>query len=427
MPTTPRVGRSTRQLLTDRRFGSFILGKTLAFVGVWIHNVVAAVLAWQITSSATWVAVVSVVQFLPQILLAPVVGPMTDRSSQGRMVAAGRVFCFSGSAGLGLWVLVAGVNGLELPVLLVATCVVGVGFAVSGPAMQAIIPDLVEPEELGRAVGIDSLPTMLGRAAGPAVGALLAAFVGPGVALVAAAGGHLVFGLIAMSLAHGELPRAQEEGAGGFLDGLDYIRRNPVVILLLLGVTAVGMGADPVVTLAPAMADGHGVGEEFVGYFGSAFGVGAVLGSLVATTTNSGRWAPIAPVMGLVVLGAGLATIPLMPSAWAVCVCFLVAGVGFTMALSGCTTRLHQVVPASMRGRVMSLWLIAFMGTRPLAAMINGLLADGFGTGVALVVMGAYVVATAGLCLPRVLARASLFGMVPAPSVSGGGRSRCAG
>ncbi|WP_338748791.1 MFS transporter [Janibacter alittae] len=426
MPTAPRAGRSTWQLLTDRRFGSFILGKTLAFVGVWIHNVVAAVLAWQITSSATWVAVVSVVQFLPQVLLAPVVGPMTDRANQGRMVAAGRAFCFSGSAGLGLWVLAAGVDGLGLPVLLVATCVVGVGFAVSGPAMQAMIPDLVEPDELGRAVGIDSLPTMLGRAAGPAIGALLAAFVGSGAALVTAAGGHLAFGLIAMSLARGEVPRARVEG-GGFLDGLSYIRRNPVVILLLLGVTAVGMGADPVVTLAPAMADGHGVGEEFVGYFGSAFGVGAVLGSLVATTANSGRHAPIAPVLGLLVLGGGLASIPLMSTAWTVCACFLVAGVGFTMALSGCTTRLHQVVPPSMRGRVMSLWLIAFMGTRPLAAMVNGLLADAFGTGAALVVMGAYVATTAGLCLPGVLQRATRPEVDLPLSVSAGGRSRCAG
>lgn len=414
MEAAPSSGRSTWQLLTDRRFGSFILGKTLAFVGVWIHNVVAAVLAWQITSSATWVAVVSVVQFLPQIALAPVVGPMTDRSSRGKMVAAGRVFCFSGSAALGLWVMVAGVDGTGIPILLVTTFVVGVGFAVSGPAMQAMVPDLVDPIEIGRAVGLDSLPTMLGRAAGPAIGALLAAFVGPGAALLTAAGGHVAFGAIAVFLARGEVPRVLAEGGGGFLDGLAYIRRHPVVVLLLLGVTAVGMGADPVVTLAPALAAEHGVGEEFVGYFGSAFGVGAVLGSLVSTAANAGRFASSAPVAGLMILGGGLALIPLMPSAGAVSACFLLAGVGFTMALSGCTAMLHRVVAPSMRGRVMSLWLIAFMGTRPFAAMINGVLADGFGTGMALVVMGVCVGATAGLCLPRVLQGAQRIEPAPA-------------
>lgn len=407
MTTHPAAGRSSWQLLADRRFGSFILGKTLAFVGVWIHNVVAAVLAWQITSSATWVAVVSVVQFLPQVLLAPIVGPMADRSSRGRLVAYGRVFCFSGSAGLALWVGIAGAEGAGILGLLVTTLVVGIGFAVSGPAMQAMVSDLVEPEEVGRAVGLDSLPTMLGRAVGPAIGALLAAFVGPVAALATAAGGHIAFGLIAMALARGEARWETVEDGGRFRAGLAYIRRNPVVILLLLGVTAVGIGADPVVTLAPALADDHGAGDEFVGYFGSAFGVGAVVGSFVSTSLSGGRAAPLAPVAGLVVLGAGLATIPLMPSAWAVCACFLMGGIGFTLALSGSTAGLHRVVPASMRGRVMSLWLIAFMGTRPLAAVINGVLADAFGTGVALVVMGGFVAATAVLCLPSVLRRAA--------------------
>lgn len=407
MATTSGAGRSTWQLLTDRRFGPFILGKTLAFTGVWVHNIVAAVLAWQLTQSATWVAIVSVVQFVPQIVLAPVVGPMADRSSRGRLVAYGRVFCVAGSAGLAVWIWIAGYDGIDIAAVLITTFVVGVGFAVSGPAMQAMVSDLVEPEEVGRAVGLDSLPTMLGRAAGPAIGALLAASVGAAAALAVAAAGHLAFGVIAAFLSRHELGREVSAEGGRFRDGLAYIRRNPVVIFLLLGVTAVGIGADPVVTLAPAIADGLGGTDALVGYLGSAFGIGAVIGSGVSTMIGGGVRQASGPVAGLSVLGIGLATVPLMDSAWGVCACFLVAGIGFTVALAGCTAMLHKVVPASMRGRVMSLWLIAFMGARPIASVINGVLADAFGTGAALVVLGLVVAATGALCLPVVLRRAS--------------------
>ncbi len=409
------VARSSWQLLVDRRFGSFIVGKTLAFTGVWIHNVVAVVLAWQITGSATWVAVVSVVQFVPQIVLAPIVGPLADRSSRGRLVAYGRLFCIVGSGGLALWIWIVGADAVSIEAILLSTLVVGTGFAVSGPAMQAMVPDLVERSEVGRAVALDSMPTMFGRAAGPAIGALLAAVAGPAVALVVAALGHLVFGAVAAVIARGDAATSAALADGRFRDGLAYIRRNPVVMLLLAGVTAVGMGADPVVTLAPAIAHDLGGSDALVGYLGSAFGIGAVLGSVASTFLGSGVRQSWTPAVGLTILGLGLVVVPFVSSPWAVCACFLVAGVGFTIAFAGCTSLLHRVVPSTMRGRVMALWLIAFMGTRPIAAVFNGVVADAFGTGAALVSLGLAVALTGLLCLPVMLRRST-----PAESSSAG-------
>ncbi|WP_162794505.1 MFS transporter [Nocardioides houyundeii] len=405
MAGAQRSDRSTWGLLTDRHFGPFLLGKTLSFTGVWIHNVVAAVLAWQLTHSATWVAIVSVAQFAPQIVLAPIAGPLADRASRARLVAYGRVFCLLGSGGLALWVWVAGYDRIEIWAVLLTTLTLGVGFAVSGPAMQAMVSDLVEPSEVGRAVALDTMPTMLGRAVGPAIGALLAAFVGPAAALAVAAGGHLAFGIIAALLSRRERPHEVSTGGGGFREGLAYVRSNPVVIFLLLGVTAVGMGADPVVTLAPAIADGLGGGQALVGFLGSAFGAGAVVGGVVSTLSGGGSRAAAAPAFGLLVLGLGLSAVPLTQTPWAVSACFGVAGLGFTIALSGCTAMLHRVVPAGVRGRVMSLWLVAFLGTRPIASVVDGVLADSFGVSTALVVLGLGVAATGVLCSPRVLTR----------------------
>lgn len=397
--------RSTWALLADRRFGSFVLGKGLAFTGVWIHHIVTAVLAWQFTHSAIWVAAVSVVHFLPQILLAPVIGPLSDRSSKGRLVAYGRVFCIAGTGGLGAWLWLLGEERTGIAGVLIFSLIAGIGFSVSGPAMQAMVSDLVRPNEVGRAVAIDSVPTMFARAVGPAIGALVMASFGAPAALAVAASGHVVFGVIAVVLARGDAAtRAASEG-GSFRAGLSYIRQNPVVALLLLGVTAVGLGADPVVTLAPAIAHDLGEPEAFVGWIGSAFGAGALVGSAVATVFNHGRRLRLAPVVGLAGLSLGSLAVPLLHDPIAVCVAFFCAGVGFTVAFSGCTAMLHQVVPAVMRGRVMSLWLIAFMGSRPLASVMNGVVADLASAAWAMVMMAAVVALAAAACTPPMLRR----------------------
>lgn len=405
--STATPPRSTWGLLADRRFGPFVVGKGLAFTGVWIHHIVTAVLAWQFTHSAVWVAAVSVVHFIPQVVLAPVIGPLSDRSSRGRLVAYGRLFCIAGTGGLGAWLWLMGEDRTGIAGVLIFSLIAGVGFSVSGPAMQAMVSDLVRPNEVGRAVAIDSVPTMFGRAAGPAIGALLAALLGSPAALGIAALGHVVFGVVAVLLARGDEATRAASADGSFRQGLAYIRRNPVVALLLLGVTAVGLGADPVVTLAPAIAHDMDAPEAFVGYIGSAFGVGALLGSAVSAVFNSGGRLPKAPVLGLSVLALGSLAVPLLQSPVAVCVAFFLAGIGFTIAFSGCTAMLHEVVPAAMRGRVMSLWLIAFMGSRPLASVLNGVVADTVGADWAMVMMAVIVGIAAVACLPAMLRRAT--------------------
>lgn len=397
--------RSTWALLSDPRFGSFVVGKGAAFTGVWIHHVVTAVLAWQFTHSAIWVAAVSVVHFIPQVVLAPVIGPLSDRASRGMLVAYGRIFCVLGTGGLGAWLWLAGPEHTGIAGVLAFSLLAGIGFSVSGPAMQAMVPDLVRPNEVGRAVAIDSVPTMFARAAGPAIGALIMASFGAPLALGVAASGHVVFGVIAVVLARGDGATRAATAGGSFRAGLSYIRHNPVVALLLLGVTAVGLGADPVVTLAPAIAHDLGESEALVGYIGSAFGAGALVGSAVATVFNHGRRVRLAPVVGLAGLSLGSLAVPLVHEPVAVCVAFFLAGVGFTVAFSGCTAMLHQVVPAAMRGRVMSLWLIAFMGSRPLASVMNGIVADLVSAAWAMVMMAVVVALAAVACAPPMLRR----------------------
>lgn len=165
--------RSLPRLLIDPVFGSFIVGKLMSTCGVWIHNIAAAILAYQLSGSAFVVGLVSVFQFVPQLLLAPLSGVQADRGDRRRQIVTGRVIVSIGSGSLAAWILLAGVDGLPgaWPVVLIAV-VVGVGFVIGGPAMNAVIPSMVRPSELSSAMGLNFFPVTIGRAIGPALGAL---------------------------------------------------------------------------------------------------------------------------------------------------------------------------------------------------------------------------------------------------------------
>lgn len=392
--------RTTWQLLLDRRFGPFIAGKLLAFTGIWVHNVVASVLVWRMTGSASWIAVVSIVQFGPQLLLTPISGAIADRGRHAVQVVVGRVVCTIGTAGLAAVLWWRGEDATPLWCVLAGSFVLGCGFALGGPAMQSMVPDLVRPEEIRQAVAIDGTPLMLSRAIGPALGAMLAATIGIPGAFAVGAIGHVVLGIVAACLARGEVRKLPSPGGTRFRDGLRYLGTERRVVLLLVGVTAVGLGADPVVTLAPPLADQWGGSTTLVGYFGTAFGIGAVVGSIMASV--SARLLPEAmvPTLGLTILAAGLLGVAASTSAPMACASFALAGLGFTIALSGCTALVYAVVPAEFRGRVMSVWLIGFMGSRPFAAAYNGFIADLAGVRWAVAATALLVCIAVGCCLP---------------------------
>lgn len=401
----PAVPRPSRRLVTDPVFGPYWAGKLLANVGIWIQNIASAALVWQLTSSAFLVGLVSFAQFVPQLVLTPLSGAMADRGSPRKQILLGRTLCTLGAAILAGWVLLTpDVSDVPPWVVMVTALVVGIGFSVGGPAMQALLPSLVRPGEVARAVALDNLTFSVGRAVGPAVGGVVAATAGYGVAFLLAAVGHLVF-LVAVF-------RLRTPGAAtvpgprlSVSAGVRYLRTDPVVGVLLLGVTAVGIGADPAVTLGPSLADTLGGGPELVGVLASAFGAGAFLGFFVQAGLV--RWIDHAwlATSGMVLLASSAVGLALSWSVTAAVVAFVVGGLGLTLAMNGVTTLLYDRVPREYIGRIMALWLMGFVGSRPLAAALNGALTDLVSVRAALGTTAVIVLAAAAVCRPSVLRR----------------------
>ncbi|MFU8840861.1 MAG: MFS transporter [Nitriliruptoraceae bacterium] len=399
----PRTGW---QLLRDPVFGPFFAGKALSTAGIWVHNIVAAILAWELSRSALVVGLVSVAQFGPQLLFAPLSGALADRGDRRRQLVVGRLIAAGGSLALAGWIAAVGVDGLPgaWPVL-AAALVVGVGFVVGGPAMNALVPSLVRPSELATAIAVNSIPFTIARAAGPAIGALVATRLGPAVAFALAGSTNLAFALLLVRLRI----RGRAEGAGDgdrrVRAGLRYLRQDRGIMLLLVGVAAIGLGADPVITLTPPLAAGFGADATLVGVFASTFGVGAGLAFVVLGRLRLRFGLERVAVTGLLLLASGILLAGVAPVAGAAVAGFVVAGSGMTLALTSLSTQLQARLPDALRGRVMALWSVAFLGSRPLAAAANGAVADAASPAVAMLLVAGLVAIAATVVRPGRLAR----------------------
>jgi MFS family permease len=398
---SPAPPRSAIGLLTDRQFGSFFAGRLSTSIGVWLHGIVAAIAAFGATHSALAVGLVSVVQFTPQLVLAPLSGKWSDRGDVKRQMLLGRTVSAIGSLALAGWFLFTSVDGwASVAAVTIASFVVGIGLVVGGPAMQSAVPLLVSRDEIPAAMALNTAPITLGRIAGPALGAIATAGGGYEFAFFLASVAN--FGFVA--LVHWitfPAPEGRKEGdVYSVRAALAFVRADRPTLLILLGVTALGFGSEPTVTLAPPLAAELGGGTPTVGALTSSMGIGAAVGVIVtswlAERVRHDHFATAGIV--LMAIGLGICAAPL--GVHAAMGGFGLTGLGFIISVSSLSTLMQIRLPATLRGRVMALWLMGFVGARPIGALLVGALSDGISVRVAFGFTAAIMLGAAVLCRP---------------------------
>ncbi|MFW0153449.1 MFS transporter [Mycobacterium sp. smrl_JER01] len=396
----------------DPVFGALFWGKMFSVVAVWTHGIVAAIVMYDATRSALMVGLVGVVQFAPQLILSPTSGKWADTGNPARQILLGRVLCVSGSASIAVWMfarpdVLAGM-GAAIPVLL-GTTLVGFGFVVGGPAMQSIVPTLIRAGELPTAMALNSIPMTIGRIIGPAAGAALAAHTGPATAFAVSAVLHLVFAVFLLAVRFPAPPERRSGTDYRVRVAVRYVLADRPLLLALLAVTTVGVVSDPSITLTPSMADELGGDASLVGALSAAFGVGAAIG-MTALALLRGRIASaVVSSIGMAALGAGSTVLAFAVTPGLAFTGFAVSGLGFGCAMTGLSTVVQERAPEELRGRIMALWLVGFLGSRPIAAAVLG------GTADVLSVYTAFAVAAALSLFMTVLCRpAKLVGPLPA-------------
>lgn len=386
--------RSALQLLRDSQFGRYFAGSLASNVGTWCHDIAAAIFVFQVTGLASMVAVMAVAGFGTSILAAPIGGLLADRFDRRMLLLVSMIVLAVIS---GAFAVLVAVGVREVWLVLVITLVLGVGRAVNTPALQAYMPSLVPFRDLAQASALTSVTFNLSRAVGPALGALLIALSGPGLAFAFNVLSFIVFAVILLTLTSPAI-RPVRRG-GGILGGLRFVRDRPRLIVLLVLAALVGMATDPVITIGPSFARYFDEPPAYAGWFVSAFGVGA-LASAPFIGRLRRRVGPLrTATFGFLGIGIGFAVAGLVQNPWVALGAIAVAGSCYLSTSSDITTSLQEELDDDVRGRVMALWAIGFLGARPFAALLDGAVADALSPQLAILVMAGLMALTFALIM----------------------------
>ncbi len=344
-------------------------------------------LVLRLTGSGTALGLVVAVQFLPVLLLGPYGGVIVDRLDKRRLLLVTQ----SALAVLALTLGVLDVTHLVRlwEVVVIAACL-GLVNALDNPARQSFTLEMVGSADLGNAVSLNSVMVNAARTVGPAVAGLIIATLGVGVCFLINAGSYLavIASLATLSVPALHRARPLTRARGQLRDGLRYVRRTPAIAGPLVMMGLVGTLAFEFQVVLPVVArTTFRSGAGTYGLMTAAMGVGAVVGGLVvATRARTGMRSLIggAAGFGVVVLGAAAA-----PTVATELLALVFVGAGSIAFLAVGNATLQLAAEPQMRGRVMSLWAVAFLGSTPIGGPIAGLVAEQAGPRWALALGGA--------------------------------------
>jgi MFS family permease len=389
----PDVLRSLRH----RNFQLFFGGQLISLIGTWMQTVAQSWLVYRLTGSAVLLGTVGFSSQIPVLLLASLGGTLADRGNRHRIVIATQASAMILAAALALLTLGGWVRVWQIIVLSV---LLGVVNAFDIPARQSFIVEMVGKEDLMNAIALNSSMFNGARVVGPAVAGILVASIGEGWCFLLNAVSYLavIAGLLMMRLGQPPAPDLSASPLEQVLEGFRHVRRTAPIRALLLLVGLVSLVGMPYTVLMPIFADKiFQGGAQGLGILMGATGVGALMGALTLASRKGVRGLGTVVALSAAGFGASLVVFSFSRS-FRLSAVVLVA-VGFCMMLQmACTnTLLQAMIPDRMRGRVMALYSMMFMGMAPFGALFAGVAAEHLGAPVTVAVGGAGCVVGAGL------------------------------
>ena len=421
---------ATLRALRYRNFQLFFSGQSISLIGTWMQNVAQAWLVYRLTGSAVLLGSVSFAGQIPVFLMSPLGGIVADRFRRHRVVIATQAASMLLAFALAALTLTGLVRIWHIFVL---SALLGVVNSFDIPARQAFIVDMVSREDLINAIALNSSMFNASRVVGPAVAGILVASVGEGWCFFANAASYLavIAGLLLMKVQHHRAVNQPGSPLAEVIEGFRFVMRSTPIhhLMILLGILSVtGM---PFAVLMPIFADQilHG-GARGLGVLMGASGVGALAGALLLASRESvrglGRWVAISAAA----FGASLIAFAISRSFWLSCALLLPTGFAMMVEMGSSNTLIQTMSPDHLRGRVMSVYSMMFMGMAPIGALLAGVAAARFGApatvagGGVICILGAAVF---GFRLPglraearRLIAAAQMAGGDPPQEATGG-------
>lgn len=373
-----------RSTLRIRNFRLFVFGAFVSNMGTWLQSVALSWLVLELTNSAFWVSMITFAQFAPMLVLGLVGGVVADRFDRRKILLTTQTLLLISAAALALVAHTAPSLAAIMPIVIFG----GVALAINAPSFQSFLGDLVPRTHVTSAISVNASQFSLSRVLGPAL-------AGPILATSGVAGGFLltlsgapaafalnaasflavIFALLRIRLDPTDRP-VRKFGRESFIEGFRQVGESPAIKTLLGVAVVLSLLGAPIVALLPVFAKqvlGRGAGAY--GQLFAAFGLGTAVGSLNAPRVLRWGYTRVIIFSGV----AQVATLVGFAHIARFLPCLILAGlygVAHALILASTSSGLQLAASPETRGRVMSLFMMAFGGLYPVGALLAGILSD---------------------------------------------------
>jgi MFS family permease len=361
-----------------RNYRLYATGQLISLTGTWMQRVAQDWLVLELTNSGTALGIITALQFGPALVLGLYGGMLADRGNKRRLLFATQ----AGLSGVALLLGVLAVTGVvQYWHVLVLATVLGLITAIDSPIRQSFVVEMVGKDDLVNAVGINSTIFNAGRILGPAVAGVMISAVGTGWAFLANAASSIAvlaaLGAMRVDELHPSTPVVR---AGGQLrEGFRYVRGRADLMLTMVLIFVVGtFGLNFAITTALMAKNVFDRGATGYGLLSTMLAVGACVGAVVATMRLR-RPSQLFLVGAAVAFSVMEIVSGLMPTFLLTAIMLVPTGLAMLTLTTACNSSVQLGVDPTMRGRVMALYLICFMGGTPIGAPIVGWLAGVLG------------------------------------------------
>jgi MFS family permease len=401
MGGSPSKYRLALRALRHRNYRLFFVGQLVSLIGTWMQIVAQSWLVYRLTGSSLLLGTVGFASQIPVFLLAFIGGAVADRFNRHKVIIAAQTMSMILAFILATLTLTHAIRVWHIVVLAAS---LGVVNAFDMPARQAFIVVLVEKSDLINAIALNSSVFNGARVLGPAVAGVLIAGIGEGWCFFANGVSYIavIAGLLMMKLHSSHEEGRGDPGLRNLLEGFQYVRRTRairVLILLLALISLVGM---PYSVLMPIFADKilHG-GPRGLGVLMGATGLGALAGAMSLAVRSGTRG--LGKVVAYTSAGFGVSLIlfSLSRSFWLSALFLFPVGFSFMVQMTATNTIIQTMIPDHLRGRVMAVHVMMFMGMAPFGAFFAGAIAAKVGAPLTIATGALVCVIGAGVFLSR--------------------------
>lgn len=361
--------KNTFRALAGRDFRLYFFGQCVSLIGTWVQQVAFGWIAYRVTGSAFMLGLIAFSGQIPSLVLSPFSTLLTDRFSRRSVLIALQVVQMTLA---GVLAVLAFMGDISPWVLVIASLVLGVTGAFEMPVRQAFTPDLVHDRALlQNAIALNSVTFNAARLIGPAVAGVVLAWFGEAACFAINALSYLA--TIYTLLAIHPTAAVRDGSKKSIREGISYVRHFAPARWIIITVVVASFCLAPYLTFMPVYAkDVLKGGPDTLGMLFASTGLGALVAALYLANRKSVEGLGIRMVAGCFATAAASAAFSYNQMLWLAVPLLVVSGCGTIIVVTSCNILLQSLVPDNLRGQVMALYSMSFIGMLPVASLAAG-------------------------------------------------------